>query len=129
MRDFHDLEVWRCAHVFTLALYKLTARFPRHELYGLTSQLRRAAVSIEANIAEGAGKKTNADFGRFLQTAFGSASDVECELLITKDLGYLSEPDHSELTAQVGSIKKMLTRFMQYLGEEKHPEARPVCQI
>ena len=110
--------------MFTLELYKVTAKFPRHEMYGLTSQLRRAAVSIEANIAEGAGKKTSADFARFLQMAFGSANEIQCELLIAKDLGYLSEIQHSHLTAQVGSIKKMLTRFMQFLCEDKHSDAQ-----
>jgi four helix bundle protein len=127
LRDFNDLEVWRCAHVFTLALYKATTKLPRHEMYGLTSQLRRAAVSIEANIAEGAGKKTSADFARFLQMAFGSASEVECELLIARDLGYLTEAEHSRLVSQVSSIKKMLTRFMQFLYEER-PETNPAPQ-
>jgi four helix bundle protein len=124
LRDFNDLEVWRCAHVFTLELYKVTAKFPRHEMYGLTSQLRRGAVSIEANIAEGAGKKTSADFAHFLQIAFGSANEIQCELLIAKDLGYLSEIQHSLMTAQVGSVKKMLTRFMQFLCEDKHRDAK-----
>src|SRR6516225_7179952 len=107
MRDFRELDVWHKAHVFTVDLYRITACFPNYELYGLVSQLRRAAVSIEANIAEGCGKKTSLDFCRFLQIAFGSASEIECELLIVRDLGFLVDRDYSKLLNQICEIKKM----------------------
>lgn len=115
MRDFQQLEVWQLSHELTLAMYSATVGFPDHERYGLVSQLRRAMVSIEANIAEGAGKKTDADFARFLQIAFGSANEVGCELLIARDLHYLTEIQYEHLVAKLWSVKKMLTRFIQYL--------------
>jgi four helix bundle protein len=85
MRDFRELKVWHKAHQLTLAVYSATKTFPRDELYGLTSQIRRAAVSIGANIAEGAGKNSPAEFGRFLQIALGSASELEYHLLLSGD--------------------------------------------
>lgn len=106
------MDVWHKAHAFTLNLYRATARLPKHELYGLVSQLRRAAVSIEANIAEGCGKKTSLDFCRFLQISFGSASEIECELLIARDLSFLSDNMYKSLAGQVCEIKKMLGAFM-----------------
>lgn len=111
MRDFRELEVWHVAHAFTLDLYRVTAGFPKPELYGLVSQLRRAAVSVEANIAEGCGKKTSPDLARYLQIAFGSANEIDCELLIARDLGILKEDGFRKLTKQLGSIKRMLASF------------------
>lgn len=93
--------------------------FPEHERYGLVSQLRRAMVSIEANIAEGAGKKTDVDFARYLQIAFGSANEVACELLLAKDLHYITDIQHSAVFAKLSSVKKMLARFIQYLERNK----------
>ena len=118
MRDFRELDVWHKAHAFTLALYRATARLPKYELYGLVSQLRRAAVSVEANIAEGCGKKTSLDFGRFLQIAFGSASEIECELLIAFDLSFLSQESYETLVAQIREIKKMLGAFIATIEQK-----------
>ena len=85
MRGFRDLIVWKKAHALTLAVYRTTRQFPKEELYGLTSQIRRSSSSIAANIAEGCGRRTNADFARFLQISFSSASEVEYHLsLITE---------------------------------------------
>ena len=77
MKDFGGLTVWRKAHDLTLAVYLVTKSFPKEEMYGLTSQMRRASSSIGTNIAEGCGKRTDADFARYLQNAFGSASELE----------------------------------------------------
>lgn len=118
MRDFRELEVWHVSHAFTLDLYRVTAGFPKPELYRLVSQLRRAAVSIEANIAEGCGKKTSPDLARFLQIAFGSANETDCELLIARDLGYLKEDAYRRLTKQLGSIKRMLASFIATIEEK-----------
>src|SRR5690242_7272739 len=115
MRDFRELKVWAKAHELTLAIYRETAQFPKQELYGLTSQLRRAAASVGANIAEGAGKTSRAEFARFLETASGSASELEYHLLLAKDLGYISSDVYDDLSASVGEIKRMLTGFMQHL--------------
>jgi four helix bundle protein len=80
MKDFRTLAVWEKAHHFTLAIYRLSKTFPKEELFGLTSQIRRAAASIPTNIAEGCGRSTDPDFARFLQIAFGSACEVESDL-------------------------------------------------
>ena len=112
MRDFRELDVWHKAHAFTLDLYRITAPFPKCELYGLVSQLRRAAVSVEANIAEGCGKKTSLDLCRFLQIAFGSANEIDCELLIARDLRFLEQREYNKLVMQIHEIKKMLAAFI-----------------
>jgi four helix bundle protein len=91
MRDFHNLKVWMQAHQLMLELYKETACFPQTEIYGLTSQLRRAGVSIAANIAEGCGRSSNLDFARFLEIAMGSASEVEYHLILARDLTFLDD--------------------------------------
>ncbi|MEP7292950.1 MAG: four helix bundle protein, partial [Chloroflexota bacterium] len=89
MQDFKKLQVWMKAHVFTLALYRATSAFPKEEVYGLTSQMRRAAVSIPANIAEGCGRSSNAELARFLHISMGSASEVEYYLVLAHDLEFL----------------------------------------
>ena len=116
MRDFRELKVWQKAHELTLAVYKATACFPKVELYGLTAQMRRASVSISANISEGAGKNSRPDFARFLSIALASASEVEYELLLARDLRYLDQKGHDELAASVVEVKRMLTGFIQYLS-------------
>jgi four helix bundle protein len=119
MRNFRELKVWHKAHQLTLDVYAATKTFPRDELYGLTSQIRRAAVSIGANIAEGAGKNSSAEFGRFLQIAQGSGSELEYHLLLSRDLGYLIPEICSQLSQQTIEAKKMLSGFGQYLGQRK----------
>jgi four helix bundle protein len=116
MRDFRELQVWQKAHRLILDVYKETTPFPSHERFGLTAQIRRAAVSIGANIAEGAGKNSHPDFARFLQIGLGSASELEYELLLAHDLGYLNEQRHDGLATQVIETKRMLTGFIQYLN-------------
>ena len=118
MRDFRDLKVWQKAYALTLGVYKATARFPREEQFGLTSQLRRAAASISANIAEGCGRSGEAELARFFQIAMGSASELECELSLARDLGYLNANDYGRLDAYVTEVKRMLTSFVQKLKAE-----------
>ena len=89
MQDFRKLIVWQKAHAVTIDLYRRTRGFPPDERFGLISQIRRAAVSVEANIAEGCGRGGKLDFARFLQQAMGSAAELECHLLICKDLQIL----------------------------------------
>ena len=86
MKDFRELQVWRKAHELTLAVYQITASFPREELYGLTAQLRRAGSSIAANLAEGCGRNGDAELARFCSIAMGSASELEYHLLLARDL-------------------------------------------
>lgn len=113
MRDFRTLKVWENAHYLTLEIYKATATFPRNELYGLTSQMRRSSVSIPANIAEGCGRGSNSDLARFLQIAFGSASELEYHLLLAHDLGFIDDITHGQLTTQVTEIKRMLSSLIK----------------
>ena len=113
MRDFHNLDVWQKSHQLTLALYRATQTFPKEEVYGLTSQMRRAATSIPVNIAEGCGRNSDAEFTRFLHSAFGSASEMEFFLIVSRDLGYLSVDVYSELDGQVVEVKKMLAALIQ----------------
>jgi four helix bundle protein len=115
VRDFKRLEVWRRAHRLTLAVYRATATFPKEELYGLTSQMRRACAAISANVAEGCGRGSNADLARFLQMAFGSASELENHLLLARDLSFLQPADHKRLSEEVIEIQRMLTSFIKRL--------------
>lgn len=119
MRDFRELKVWEKAHQLTLNVYRVTREFPTEELYGLTRQIRRAAASIGANIAEGAGKNSRPEFARFLEIASGSASELEYHLLLSRDLGYLDAESYNLLCGQVVETKKMLTGFLQYLWGSK----------
>src|SRR5208282_5945713 len=115
MKDFHDLHVWERSHRLTLAIYSATLRFPREELYGLTSQIRRCAVSIGANIAEGCGKMGNNEFQRFLQIAAGSASQMDYESLLAKDFN----PDYSRITDELLQIRKMLSSLLRKVNVER----------
>jgi len=115
MNDFKRLKSWEKAHALTLDVYRATKSFPKEEMYGLTSQLRRACASVPANIAEGYGRKGDAELGRFLSIAAGSACEVEYHLLLAKDLGYLSELQHRKLDEQVSEVKRMLGSFISKL--------------
>ena len=119
MKDFKDLAVWRKAHELTLAVYRATEKFPKHETYGLTSQMRRASSSVAANIAEGCGKKTDADFARYLQNAFGSASELEYHLLLAFDLEMLQRSDYEKLSSETIEVKKMLAAFIRKLNADR----------
>ncbi|HSH82709.1 MAG TPA: four helix bundle protein [Herpetosiphonaceae bacterium] len=118
MRDFRSLKVWEKAHHLALAVYKATETFPKAEVYGLTSQMRRASASIPANVAEGCGRSGRLEFTRFLQIASGSASELEYHVLLARDLGFLSERDYTWLTREVSEVKRMLTSLIQKLKAE-----------
>ena len=113
MRDFRRLQVWGKSHELTLRIYALTSEFPRQEIYGLTSQIRRACASIPTNIAEGCGRNSSPDFARFLQIAMGSASETEYLILLAHDLKYLNVDQHAELIDMIVSVKKMLTALLR----------------
>ena len=108
MQNFKELKVWEKAHQITLSIYKVSARFPKEELYSLTNQLRRAASSIPANIAEGCGKNTQADLANFLNISLGSANETEYFLILSKDLNYLTEEQFSILSNGINEVKAML---------------------
>ena len=119
MKDFRDIKVWLKGHELTLQLYKETQGFPNYELYGLTSQIRRASVSIQANIAEGCGRGTDSELRQFLQIAMGSASELEYHLLLARDLGYLEAASYQPLNDQVIEVKRMLASFIQKLKADR----------
>ena len=108
MQDFRNLEVWRKGHSLTLEIYRITGRFPSHELYGMTSQIRRAASSIPANIAEGCGRYGNAELTRFLRIAIGSSSELEYHILLAHDLNYIDKQEYDELSKRVIEVRRML---------------------
>ena len=112
MQNFRDLKVWQRAHVIALSVYGATADFPDDERFGLISQMRRAASSIGANIAEGAGRGSNADFSRFLHNATGSANELENFLLLARDLAFLEAARFEKLSAELEEVKRMLGGFM-----------------
>jgi four helix bundle protein len=103
MKDFRQLKVWDKAHELTLGIYRATAGFPREELFGITSQMRRASSSIAANLAEGCGRTGDGDFHRFINTAAGSAVELEYFLLLARDLGLLSTGTHEQLQGNMSS--------------------------
>src|SRR5204862_3380320 len=113
MQDFRNLDVWKRSHELTLAIYRATRTFPDDERYGLISQLRRGASSIPANLAEGCGRGSDPDFGRFVQNAMGSASEIEYEILLAKDLQYLSTDAYTQLNDEITGIKRMLASLIR----------------
>lgn len=115
MGNYKDLKVWQKAHQLTLSVYAATRGFPREELYGLTSQVRRAASSVPANIAEGKGRYGNAEFGRFLQIALGSACELDYHLLLARDLTYLDADVQQRMERDLDEIRAMLIGLIQKL--------------
>lgn len=113
MRNFRDLLVWQKSHALTLSVYKSTSSFPKEELYGLTSQVRRSASSIPSNIAEGCGRTTQSQLAHFLNIALGSASELEYQILLAYDLGFINDSVYTEKSEQVHEIKRMLTSLHQ----------------
>jgi four helix bundle protein len=118
LRDFHGLIVWQKSHALTLNVYRLTKRFPDDERFGLTSQLRRSASSIPANLAEGCGRGGEQEFGRFVQIAMGSATEVEYHLLLARDLGYILDPDFRVATEDIQEVKRMLSSLLKTVRDQ-----------
>ncbi len=112
MQNFRNLRVWQRAHELTLQVYRATDSFPTREQYGLTAQLRRSCTSVEANIAEGCGRRSDRELARFLRIAMGSATETECHLLIARDLGFLTPERHHELEELLFEVMRMLHAFL-----------------
>ena len=115
MRDFHNYKIWEKGHQFALCIYRKTKSFPKDELFGITSQIRRAAASIPFNIAEGCGRRSDSEFAYFLNIAAGSASEVEEELLLSYDLEFLDKSSYQQLDKDVNDIKAMLNKLIETL--------------
>jgi four helix bundle protein len=111
--DFKTLKVWSKAHEMTLVIYQTTQHFPPDERYGLTSQMRRASASIPTNIAEGCGRDSDGELARFCQIALGSAHELDYQLLLARDLGYLDNMDYARLNNAIQEIEKMLYSFIR----------------
>ncbi len=111
MHKFKQLEIWKQSKLFCSQIYLVTVSFPDEERFGLTTQLRRASVSIPSNIAEGSSRKSNKDFARFLEIAIGSAYEIETQLLISHDLGFISDDNLNPLISKIDVITKMIYNF------------------
>jgi four helix bundle protein len=112
--------VWAKAHELTVVIYRTTREFPKEELFGLTSQMRRAASSIGANIAEGCGRKSDGELTRFLHIARGSAVELENHLLLARDLEYLPGTQCNAFVKQVDEVQRMLTALIQQVQPVKY---------
>ncbi|MGA2621744.1 MAG: four helix bundle protein [Thermoguttaceae bacterium] len=119
MKNFREVKAWEKGHALTLSVYQATASFPRDELFGLTSQLRRACASVPANIAEGCGRNSDGELRRYLEIAMGSASETEYHLLLARDLGYLRPQSYDKLNNDVTEVKRMLSAFINRLKDER----------
>jgi len=119
MKNFRDLKVWEKSHELALAAYDATSNFPKQEMFGLVSQIRRCATSIPANIAEGCGRRGNGEFHRFLQIASGSASELEYHLLLSRDLRFMDAETHRSLNHLVEEVKRMLASLARKVDEER----------
>ncbi len=113
MRDFRGLRVWEESHNLTLLIYKETKGFPKEELFSLTNQIRRAAISVPSNIAEGYGRETQKDYAHFLQIALGSANEVDYQLLLAKDLSYIENNQYLALNDKIDKIKRQLANLIK----------------
>ena len=119
MKDFKKLKVWEKSHRLTLKVYRHTMTFPREELYGMTSQMRRSSASIPTNIAEGCGRNSDPELARFFEIAMGSASELEYLFLLSNDLNFLKRKDFEVLTSDVIEIKQMLASFIKKLRTDR----------
>ncbi|MFY1046880.1 four helix bundle protein [Chryseobacterium sp. GP-SGM7] len=116
MRDFKKFEVWQLSHQLTLKIYKSTRDFPKEELFGITSQIRRSFASIGYNISEGSGRNSDKEFANFINIALGSSNEAENQLILSKDLGYLSENDFQQLSEELIILKKKLVTLWNRLN-------------
>ena len=115
MHRYKELKFWQLSRFFCKEIYTCTSLFPDQEKFGLVSQLRRAVISIPSNIAEGASRKSNKDFSRFIEIALGSCYEIETQLLISNDLGFISESNLEDLNEKLDSIIKMMSKFKSTL--------------
>ena len=118
MNNFKKLIVWQRAREFVKDIYQVTGKFPKEELFGLTSQIRRATISIALNIVEGSGRGTNKDFAHFLDVAFGSALEVEAQIILSLDLEFITNEESDILNLKIQEIQKMIKKLTDSLRNE-----------
>ncbi|OGE13255.1 four helix bundle protein, partial [Candidatus Curtissbacteria bacterium RIFOXYB12_FULL_40_6] len=119
IRSYKDLIVWQKAFKLALNVYEVTKKFPKEEVYGLTSQMRRCAISIPSNIAEGYARHRRLEYIQFLQIAFASGAELETQLLIAKEIGFIKENDSKSLSTQLDEVMKMLNSLIDKLKRYK----------
>ncbi len=119
MKDFRELKVWEKSHHLALKIYDITKKFPKEEVYGLTSQMRRSSVSIPTNISEGCGRNRDTELNRFFEIAMGSASELEYLSLLARDLDFIAKEELGEVTNEIIEIKKMLASFIRKLTADR----------
>jgi four helix bundle protein len=112
MRDFRNLEIWKKSVGFTILIYRLTDQFPDKEKFGLTSQLRRASVSMASNIAEGASRNSETDFTRYLEISMGSAFEIETQLIVSREIGYITSEDYNSSLETLTVIQKQINQLI-----------------
>ncbi len=115
MNDFRKLEIWERARKLCVPIYALTAQFPKSEIYGLTSQIRRSCVSISSNIAEGSGRKGNREYAQMISIALGSAYELETQLEISFELNFISQEEYITIKKEIVEVQKMIYSFREYL--------------
>jgi len=125
LKNYKELKVWQRSYQLCLKIYKVTTIFPKEERYGLTSQIRRSAVSIPSNIAEGYGRKTTADYIRYLYIAYGSVCELETQILLSMDLGYIDSAVIEKIKDEIQQIERMLKGLIKSL-ENKHLNPGPL---
>ena len=128
MRNYRDLQTWNKAHNLTLELYKLSRQFPKEEIYGLTSQLRRAASSIGANLAEGCGRQSNPEFARFVRISMGSASELDYHLLLSRDLGFIENTAYGRVSKGLTEVRKMLASLLSTVELETQTKSKAAAK-
>jgi four helix bundle protein len=119
LRDFKELSVWQKAYQLCVEVYRLTRKLPKEEIYNLTSQIRRAAVSVPSNIAEGYGRRTGPDYIRSLYIAYGSVCELETQIMLSGDLGYSAKSELEKTLSGVAEVERMLKALIRSL-EKKH---------
>jgi four helix bundle protein len=115
LKNYKELKVWQKAYQLCLEIYRVTRKFPKEEIYGLTSQIRRAAVSGPSNIAEGYGRKTKGEYIQALYVAYGSNCELETQMLLSGDLGFVRREDLSRLQQEIGDVERMLKGLIKSL--------------
>jgi four helix bundle protein len=124
MRNYQDLQVWAKAHALLLDLYHVSRGFPKDELYGITSQVRRAVLSIGSNLAEGCGRRTSGEMARSIRVAMGSASELDYQVLVCRDLGYMKADDYQRMSKKLVEVRKMLTAFLDKVEAQIDSQAK-----
>ena len=119
MRDFKKLQIWELGHKLTLDVYAITFKFPREEMFGLTSQLRRAVSSVPTNIAEGCGRNRNADIAHFIQIGIGSLCETEYHIILAHDLGYISKETFIDVSNRINELRMKMIKYNERVRSDK----------